>query len=137
MASRQRRFALAALASFLIFLPGLQSQNAGPAPLYVTLNYNGGACTQNGSTGTLEVAAGQDVWFQTAAAVSQFQVGFATCAFSSCPVTSPQGKPVDAGVTVSTGTFYYSTISIGNQTCNNGPGSFGLHIKPGPLRKSP
>ena len=130
MSPRQSWLALVVLASFLVLLPSLSSQSTTS----INLVYNGGTCTQNGSTGVIDVDSGSDVHYQSPAAVSYFQVQFATCAFSTCPVTSPKGAPTDAGVPPSSGTFYYSTVIIGNQTCNNPPGSFGLHVKPGPMK---
>ncbi len=131
MFSRQSWITLVILASFLIFLPTLSSQTT----FSISIDYNGGTCKQNGSTGVIDVDLGSDVRYQSSTAVSYFQVQFATCAFSNCPVTSPTGAPTDAGVPPSAGTFYYSTVTIGNQTCNNPPGSFGLHVKPGPIMK--
>jgi len=130
MSSRQSWLGLVVLGSFLIFLPSLHSQST----LSISLDYNGGTCKQNGSSGVIDVDFGSDIHYQGPAAVSYFQIQFATCAFNSCPVTSPKGAPTDAGVPPSAGTFDYSTVTIGNKTCNNPPGSFGLHVKPGPMK---
>ncbi len=129
-----RWLGLAVVVTFLTSLAGCQHKPNAVSPLYVNLSYNGGACQQNGSSGVIDVEVGQQVIYQGATAINQFEVQFATCPFSSCPVNSPNGSPVNAGAPIAgtTGnTYYYSGLTIGNQQCNQ-MGSMGLRIKPGP-----
>ena len=66
----------------------------------------------------------------------QFNVQFSSCPFASgkCPVNSPQGTSKNAGTPTAAAvnnTYYYSSVTVNNQSCNNGASTFGLHIKPG------
>jgi len=100
------------------------------------LTYNNGNCQQNGSTGVIDVPSGQNVIYQGASALSQFNVGFSTCPFASgnCPVNSPNGTPMNVGQPTGSAvgnTYSYTGLTINNQTCTNG-GQMGVRIKPGP-----
>ena len=134
MASRYRWLALAVLAAFLVGLTSCQHVRAAqPVTQYISLSYNNGSCQQNGSSGVIDVVQNQTVVFKGATSVNQFQAQFTTCPFGSCPVSSPNGSPVNVGQptgTVNT-TYNYSSMTINNQSCNN-PGSMGLRVKSGP-----
>ncbi len=123
--------ALAVLAAFLFFLPGCHRAPKDPGPLYIMLMFNGGACEQNGSTDFLEVAPDRAVIYQTAAELTDFEVRFKACPFSSCPVSSPHGRSVNVGKPnpgSAGSTFDYSAITMDHQSCNNG-GTMGLRVK--------
>jgi hypothetical protein len=140
MTIRQTRFVLSALLALLIVLPACQKtppvESLGP--LTISLAYNGGQCTQNGSTGVIDVAQNQTVTYVPASTGTAFNIQFSTCPFANgmCPVNSPQGTAQNVGTpsggNVNT-TYYYSSVTINNQTCNNGVSTFGLHIKPGTM----
>ena len=140
MTSRQIRFALPVMLALLIVLPSCNKpvkQQLGS--LTISLAYNNGQCTQNGSTGVIDVEQDWDVTYMTAAAMAPFYVQFSTCPFAAgkCPINSPQGTPQNAGTPSAANantTYYYSSVSINNQPCNNSPGTFGVHIKPGTTR---
>lgn len=132
--SRQSRFALAVVPALLIVLTSCNKPTVAQAgPFAITLAYNNGQCTQNGSTGVIDVEQDWDVTYKTASAMTPFNVQFSSCPFATgkCPVSSGgsqnPGTPTASSVN---NTYYYSTVSINNQTCNNGPGTLGLHIKP-------
>lgn len=139
MTSRQIRFALPVMLALLIVLPSCNKPPVGQAgPFTISLAYNGGQCTQNGSTGVIDVEQNWNVTYQGAAALSEFNVQFSSCPFAAgkCPVNSPQGTAQNPGMPSAANantTYYYSSVSISNQTCNNGPGTFGVHIKPGTM----
>jgi hypothetical protein len=137
MTIRQTRFALPVLLALLIVVPGCRKEHPVKAlgPLTISLAYKQGQCTQNGSTGTIDVEQDQDVTYVPASAGTAFNIQFSTCPFASgkCPVGSPQGTAQNVGAptaaTVNT-TYYYSSVTINNHTCNNGVQSWGLRIKP-------
>jgi hypothetical protein len=140
MTSRQVRFALPLLIAFLTILPGCQENHPVGlvGSLTIKLANNNGQCTQNGSTGVIDVEEGQDVTYELAVAGAnpQFDVQFSSCPFASakCPVNSPQGTPQDVGTPTAASvnnTYYYSSVTVNNQACNNGASTFGLRIKPG------
>jgi hypothetical protein len=140
MTSRQVRFALPLLIAFLTILPGCQEHHPVGlvGPLTIKLANNNGQCTQNGSTGVIDVVEGQDITYELAVAGAnpQFDVQFSSCPFASakCPANSPQGTPQDVGTPTASAvnnTYYYSSVTVNNQACNNGASTFGLRIKPG------
>ena len=140
MTSRQVRFALPLLIAFLTILPGCQEHRPVGlvGPLTIKLANNNGQCTQNGSTGVIDVEEGQDVTYDLAVAGAnpQFDVQFSSCPFASakCPANSPQGTPQDVGTPTASAvnnTYYYSSVTVNTLPCNNGAGTFGLRIKPG------
>jgi hypothetical protein len=140
MTSRLSRFALAVVLAFLIVVPGCQqSRQVGAAgPFNISLAYNNGQCTQNGSTGVIDVEQNWNVTYQMASVTTPFNVQFSSCPFATgkCPVSSPQGGAQNPGTPSNASlntTYYYSSVSVNNQTCNNGPGTFGVHIKPGTM----
>jgi hypothetical protein len=95
---------------------------------------SGGQCQQNGGTEIVEVFQNQQVVYQGANAVSQFEVQFTRCPFASCPVTSANGSPVNVGQPnpgTAGNTYNYSGLTINNQQCS-GVGPMGVRIKPGP-----
>jgi hypothetical protein len=133
MTSRCSWLALAALAALLICLTSCQHVSANQNTQTISLSYNNGSCQQNGSSGVIDVYKNQPVVYQGATSLTQFQVQFSTCPFSSCPVSSPNGAAVNVGAPTGTvGTTYnYSGITINNQQCS-GVGSMGLRVKGGP-----
>ena len=134
MASRYSWLALAVLAASLVGLTSCQRTSAAqPATQTISLSYNNGSCQQNGSSGVIDIVQNQPVVFKGATSLNQFQAQFTTCPFSSCPVNSPNGSPVNVGQPTGTvGTTYnYSSITINNQSCS-GVGSMGLRVKSGP-----
>lgn len=137
MTSRQIRFVLPVAIACLLVLPGCKKTPPNAVgPLSIGLAYNGGNCTQNGSNGVIDVYQNQVVTYQGANVLSSFNVQFSTCPFAAgmCPVNSPQGTPQNVGepsAASTNTTYYYSSVSINGQACNNGIGSFGVHIKPG------
>ena len=140
MTSRQVRFALPLLIAFLTILPGCQENHPVGlvGSLTIKLANNNGQCTQNGSTGVIDVEEGQDVTYELAVAGAnpQFDVQFSSCPFASakCPVNSPQGTPHDVGTSTAASvnnTYYYSSVTVNTLPCNNGAGTFGLHVRPG------
>ena len=134
MASRYKWLALAVLAAFLVGLTSCQHVSAAqPAPQYISLSYNNGACQQNGSSGVIDIVQNQPVVFKGTTKLTQFQAQFTSCPFSSCPVNSPSGAAVNVGQPTGTvGTTYnYSSITINNQSCS-GVGSMGLRVKSTP-----
>jgi hypothetical protein len=145
MTSRQVRFALPLLIAFLTILPGCQENHPVGlvGSLTIKLANNNGQCTQNDSTGVIDVEQDQDVTYELAASSAnpEFNVQFSTCPFASgkCPANSPQGTSDDMGTPTAASvnnTYYYSSVTINGQSCNNGTNTFGVHIKPGnPLKK--
>jgi hypothetical protein len=140
MSSVRRLFALAVMASILAVLPGCHSNPTGQqqGPQYIMLTYNNGNCQQNGSSGVIDIWSSQSVIYQGASALNQFNIQFSgtSCPFaaSNCPVNSPNGNAINVGQPTGSAvnnTFYYSSITINNQTCN-GVGSMGVRVKPGP-----
>lgn len=132
MTSCRRLVSMAVVAGFLVLLPGCHRETpTAVGPLYIMLTYNGGNCEQNGSTGVLDVYQNQSVIFQGASAVSQFQVQFDRCPFTSCPVNSPNGTPVNVGppnANTAGNTYNYTSMTINNLQCNN-PGPMGMRIR--------
>jgi hypothetical protein len=135
---RRIRFGLPVVLACLTVLPACQKtppvESLGP--LTISLAYNQGQCTQNGSTGVIDVAQNQTVTYVPASTGTAFNIQFSTCPFANgmCPVNSPQGTAQNVGAPTSANvntTYYYSGVTINNQTCNNGVSSFGLHVKPG------
>ena len=127
-----RRLALAVVVAFLVFSLGCNHRVKQLAPQTISLSYNNGNCTQNGGTAVVELDPTGSVTYQSATAVGQFQVQFTTCPFASCPITSSNGSPANAGQPKSGtagNTYYYSSITIGNQPCN-GLGAMGVRIRP-------
>jgi hypothetical protein len=131
MTSSCRRSALAVLAGFLFLLPGCHRAPKDSGPLYIMLMFNGGACSQNGSSDVIDVDQDRAVIYQTAAELTQFEVRFTACPFGSCPASSLHGRSVNVGPpnpgTVST-TFMYSGITMNHQPCNNA-GKMGVRVK--------
>ncbi len=128
------RAALAVLAAVLFVLPGCHRTPKDPGPLYIMLMFNGGACEQNGSTEVIEVPADRAVIYQTAAELTDFEVRFTACPFSSCPVSSPHGRSVNVGQPnpgAGGTTFNYAGITMNHQSCNNA-GAMGLRVKLAP-----
>lgn len=131
----------AVLAALLLASTSCQRADAyTTTTITITLNYNGGNCTQtgsDGSSGITDVSQSQNtVTFMSQTAVSQFAVSFSTCPFNSCPVSSTNGAAVSAGqpktaaVTNPVTTYNYSAVSFGsNQTCNN-PQQLGVRVRP-------
>jgi hypothetical protein len=134
MISSCRRSALAVLAGLLFLLTGCHRAPKDSGPLYIMLMFNGGACSQNGSSGVIEIDPDRAVIFQTAAELTEFEVRFTACPFSSCPASSPNGRAVNVGPpnpgTVGT-TFMYAGITMNHQSCSNA-GTMGLRVKPAP-----
>ena len=138
MRSPYPRLSVAVLLGFLVFFLSCERGSTKQlAPQYINLSNQGGTCTQNGSPGIIDIYQNQVVVFQGATAanaVTQFQVQFGSCPFNSCPVTSQNGGPINAGQPKagSAGTtFNYTSLTISNQPCNL-PSPMGLRIKPGP-----
>jgi len=134
MASRYRWLALAVLAAFLVGLTSCQHVRAAqPVTQYISFSYNNGSCLQNGSSGVIDIVQNEPVVFKGTTSLNQFQAQFSSCPFSSCPVNSPNGSPVNVGQPTGTvGTTYnYSSITINNQQCS-GVGSMGLRVKSSP-----
>src|ERR1035438_6616116 len=69
MTSRQVRFALPLLIAFLTILPGCQENHPVGlvGSLTIKLANNNGQCTQNDSTGVIDVEQDQDVTYELAA----------------------------------------------------------------------
>ena len=134
MAPGSRWFALAALAALLICFTSCQRVSANQNNQTITIAMNGdGTCTQNGSSGVIDVYKNQPVVYQGATALTEFQVGFSTCPFSSCPVSSPSGTAVNVGAPTGTAgtTYNLSSMTINNQQCKS-MGAMGVRIKNGP-----
>jgi hypothetical protein len=142
MTSRQSRFALLLVMVLLIHLPACNRERPVAAgALTITLAISNGQCTQNNSTGVIDVEDDQDVTYELGAAGAnpQFNVQFSSCPFASanCPVNSPQGTSKNAGTPTASAvnnTYYYSSVTVNNQSCKNGSGTFGFHVKPGTMR---
>lgn len=107
------------------------------ANVVISLNANGGVCSQNGSNGDvgiIDVSASRDtVTFESAAAVAGFQISFTSgCPFAACPVISSNGLPVNVGspnAAAANQIFLYSSVTLGSTTYNN-PAQLGIHVKP-------
>ena len=129
-----RWLAFALLVTSLAWLTGCQRVTASQNTQTVAISMNvDGTCTQNGSSGVIELAPAQPVMYQGAANSTQFQIQFTSCPFSSCPVSSPNGMAVNVGAPTGTpGTTYnISSMTINNQACK-GVGSMSVKIKGGP-----
>jgi hypothetical protein len=141
MTSRQYRFALSVVLALLIVLPSCKKNVVGaPGPYQISLSYNAttGQCTQNNSSGVLDVDDNWTVSYIGSSVTTPFDVEFSSCPFATgkCPVSSPNGGSQNVGTPVPASvnnTYYYSSITINGQTCNNGPGTYGVHIKPGTM----
>jgi len=100
-------------------------------PQYILLTFNNAACEQNGSTDVIEISPNRSVVYQGAATLRQFEMRFAACPFSSCPVSSPHGTSMNVGPpnpgTAGT-TFNYTGMTIDNLPCSNGA-ALGVRIK--------
>ncbi len=136
MTSRQCRFAIPVVLALLIVAPGCQERHptGQTGPLTVSLAYNNGQCTQNGSSGMIDVVQDQSVTYVPAAVNTPFYAQFSTCPFAAgkCPINSPQGTAQNVGAPTAASAntdYYYSSVTINNQSCNN-PGQLGLHVKP-------
>ena len=91
---RAVRFALPVALACLTVLPACHKTPVEAlGPLSISLAYNQGQCTQNGATGTIDVAQNQTVTYVPASAGTPFNIQFSTCPFAAgkCPVNSPQG----------------------------------------------
>lgn len=137
------RLALPVLLALLIVLPACKKEQPvqGSSSLTIKLANANGQCTQNGSTGVIDVEQDQDVTYEldVAGANTQFNVQFSSCPFASgkCPADSPQGTAQDMGTPTASAvnnTYYYSSVTVNNQTCTNGSGTLGLHVKPGTMQ---
>jgi hypothetical protein len=123
---------LAVVTCLLLVLPGCHRTTTDTGPQYIMLTFNNAACEQNGSTDVIEIPSNRAVVYQGAAIISQFEVRFAACPFSSCPVKSPYGTSMNVGPpnpgTAGT-TFNYTGMTIQNEPCKNAA-SLGVRIKP-------
>lgn len=137
MTSVRTLLALAVVTGLLILLPGCHKPVGQQGPQYIMLTYNGGNCQQNGSTGVIDIWSNQAVIYQGASALNSFQIQFAgDCPFATgnCPVSSPNGNPINVGQpngNAVNNTFYYSSMMINAQQCTDG-GAMGLRVKGGP-----
>ena len=134
MVSRPRLLALAFLIAALVCLTSCQRVSANQNTQTISIKMNAdGTCQQNGSSGVIDINNTQPVSYQGAATLSQFQVQFSTCPFTSCPVNSPTGAAVNVGVPTGTvGTTYnISAMTINNQQCKSVSG-MGLRQGHGP-----
>ena len=116
----------------LLVLPACRRSAKDSGPQYIMLTFNNAACEQNGSTDVIEIASNRPVVYQGAAILSQFEVRFAACPFSSCPVSSPHGTSMNIGPPnpgMAGTTFNYTGITIDNEPCRNAA-SLGVRIKP-------
>ena len=134
MVSGSRWLALALLVASLICLTSCQrvSANQNTQTVAVAMNADG-TCTQNSSSGVIDLYKSQSVTYQGPSNSTQFQVQFSTCPFGSCPVSSPSGTAVNAGTPTGTiGTTYnLSSMTINNTQCKT-VGSMGVRLKGGP-----
>jgi len=138
MTSVRRLFALGLAASLSSFLLGCRhTPPTALGPFYIMLTYNSGSCQQNGSTGVIDVPSNQNVIYQAATSLSQFNASFSgNCPFAAgnCPVNSPNGTPMNVGLpngNAVNSTFMYSGLTMDNQQCTDA-GAMGVRIKPGP-----
>ncbi len=126
------RHLLALAALLLLALLSCRKNASDSGPQYIMLTFNNAACEQNGSTDVIDISPNRAVVYQGAAIVSQFEVRFAACPFSSCPVSSPHGTSMNVGPpnpgTFGT-TFSYTGMTIDNEPCRNAA-SLGVRIKP-------
>ena len=127
------RFLSAVLACLLLMvLLGCHKRTSETGPQYIMLTFNNAACEQNGSTDVIEISPNRPVVYQGAAILSQFEVRFAACPFSSCPVSSPHGTSMNVGLPnpgTAGSTFNYTGMTIQNEPCRNA-GSLGVRVKP-------
>ena len=139
MISVRRLLVSAVLAGLLISLPGCHKPTPVHqlGPFYIMLTYNNGSCQQNGSSGIIDIPYDQNIIYQGAAALTQFQVNFsADCPFAqgNCPVNSPNGNPDNVGQpngNAKGNSYNYGSMMINNQQCTMG-GPMGVRVKPGP-----
>ena len=114
-----------------LLLAGCHKKASESGPQKIMLTFNNAVCEQNGSTDVIEISPNQAVVYQGAAILRQFEVRFASCPFTSCPVSSPHGTSMNIGApnpgTVGT-TFNYSGVSINNLPCSNGA-TLGIRIR--------
>ncbi len=126
------RMAVAVVTGSLILFAGCQRGARPSGPLYIMLTFNGGACEQNGSIGVIDINQNQAVVYEGAAIIDKFQVQFADCPFTSCPVDSPNGTPVNVGspnAAAAGMTFNYTGFSIDDHPCNNAR-QLGVRVRP-------
>ena len=140
MTSRHMQFGIALAVCSCLFLPACNREKGGgglgqAGTLYISLSIAAApdnTCQQNGSTGNVQVASGQNVTYQGgAAALSQFKVVFpAAIPFSSAVIDSPNGAATSAGAFNGTANtaYTYSSLTINNRQCSN-PGSLGLIMR--------
>ena len=131
MTSFSRRCLVGLLGLSLMSLSGCHKKSAESGPQYIMLTFNGGACEQNGSTDVIEVSPNQAIVYQGAAVLRQFEVRFASCPFSSCPVSSPHGLSMNMGppnAGTSGSTFNYTGMTINDESCSNGS-TLGIRIR--------
>ena len=134
MVTRYRWLALTALTASLVAFTSCQRISANQNTQTISITMSGdGTCQQNSSSGVIDIYKNEPVMYQGAANLTQFQVQFSTCPFSSCPVSSPSGTAVNVGAPTGTvGTTYnLSSMTINNQQCKS-IGAMGLRIKNGP-----
>lgn len=135
----KRLLPIGAVAALLLASSSFQRAGADPTTITITLNYNGGNCTQtgsDGSSGITDVSKSQNtVTYKSQNAVNQFTVSFSSCPFGSCPVASANGAAVSVGsptvnATDPPTTYNYSDVTFGtNQKCNN-PQQLGVRVHP-------
>ena len=127
-----RRLLAVAICLSLLALPAChRSSTTESGPQYIMLTFNNAVCEQNGSTDVIEISPNQAVVYQGAAVLRQFEVRFASCPFSSCPVSSPHGTSVNIGppkADAAGQTFNYTGITIDDLSCSNGA-ALGVRIK--------
>ncbi len=142
MTSRYMQLGIALAVCSCLFLPACNKAEKGgggvgqTATLYINLSIAAApdnTCQQNGSTGNVQVASGQNVTYQGGAvALSQFAVVFPATStpFASAVVSSPNGAATSAGAFNGTANrvYTYSSLTINSRTCSN-PGSLGLIMK--------
>jgi hypothetical protein len=141
MTSRYMQFGIALAVCSCLFLPACNREKGGggisqTGTLYISLSIAAApdnTCQQNGSTGNVQVASGQNVTYQGgAAALSQFDVVFPATStpFASAVISSPNGAATSAGAFSGTANtpYAYSSLTINNRQCSN-PGSLGLIMR--------
>lgn len=115
----------------LLVLVGCHKSTSDTGPQYIMLTFNNAVCEQNGSADIIEIPPNRAVVYEGAAIISQFEVRFAACPFSSCPVSSPHGTSENVGPpSPGTGgaTFNYTGMTIDNEPCKNAS-SLGVRIR--------
>jgi hypothetical protein len=129
---RSRHLRVVTACLLLLVLLGCHRTPVDAGPQYIMLTFNNAACEQNGSTDVIEIASNRAVVYQGAAIISQFEVRFGACPFSSCPINSPYGTSMNVGPpnpgTAGT-TFNYTGMTIQKEPCKNAA-SLGVRIKP-------